>query len=124
MAGTLVTPYDLLRPAGGVLRRLLLPLRREARIEALALRRHLEQELVRLEALAVLLRELLAQRDELPRAHHVDVGERAARIGRVAEAEDRSDIRLAHVGQHVLLEAARGFERLDREQARLQLRDV
>ena len=67
---------------------------------------------------------LLAQRDELLRAHHVDVGERAARIGRVAEAEDRADIGLAHVGEHAFLEAARGFQRLDREQAMLQLRHV
>src|SRR5947209_4081917 len=68
------------------LRRLLLPLRREARIETLAVGGHLDEQLVRLEAFAVLLRELFAQRDELTCAHHVDVGQRAARIGRVVEA--------------------------------------
>src|ERR1041385_8789471 len=101
--------------------RLLLPLRREARIEALALLRHFDELLVRLEALAVFLRELLAERDELLYAHHVDVAQRAARVGRIAEPEDRADIGLAHVGEHAFLETARRFERLDREQAVLQL---
>ena len=41
-----------------------------------------------------------AQLDERLRAHHVDVGQRAARIGRKAEAQDRADVGLAHVGQH------------------------
>src|SRR2546423_7533769 len=102
------------------LRRLLLPLGREARIKALAPGGHLDEQLVRLEALAVFLRELFAQRDELTCAHHVDVGQRAARIGRVAEAEDRADVGFAHVGEHALLEAARGLQRLDREQASFQ----
>src|ERR1043165_2297237 len=94
----------------GRLRRLLLPLRGKARIEALALLRHLDEQLVRLEALAVFLRELLAQRDELFHAHHVDVAERTTGVRRIAEAEDRADVRLAHVGEHALLEAARGLE--------------
>src|SRR6202011_5492010 len=76
----------------------LLPLRGEARIIALALGRHVDELLVRLEALAVFSAKLLAQCDEFLRAHHVDVGERAARIGRIAKAEDRADIRFAHVG--------------------------
>src|SRR5438270_3607579 len=100
----------------GDLRRLLLPLRGKARVKALALARHLDEQLVRLEALAVFLRELFAQRDELLDAHHVDVAEGPAGVRRVPKAEDRADIGLAHVGEHALLEAARGFERLDREQ--------
>ena len=55
------------------------------------------------------------------RPHHVDVGERAAGERRKAEAEDRADIGLAHVGEHALLDAARGLERLDGEQPLLDL---
>src|SRR6186713_2569582 len=65
------------------LRRRLLPLRCKACIEALALGRHLDEQLVGGKACAVFLLQPLAQLDELLRAHHVDVGERPARIGRV-----------------------------------------
>jgi len=39
---------------------------------------------------------------------------------RKAEAEDRADIGFAHIGDHAFLDAARGFERLDRQQAVLE----
>ena len=48
------------------------------------------------------------------RPHHVDIGERAAGERRKAEAEDRADIGLAHVGDDALLDTARRLERLDR----------
>ena len=70
-------------------------LRREAAVEGLALRRHLDQQLRRREARAVFGLELVAQLDELLRAHEVDVGQRAAGERREAEAEDRADIGLA-----------------------------
>ena len=67
---------------------------------------------------------LLAQLDELLRAHHVDVGQRAAGVRRKAAAEDRADVGLAHVGDHLLLEGARGLHRLRHQEALLELLDV
>ena len=66
----------------------------------------------------------LAQLHEGLCAHEVDVGQRAARIGREAEAEDRAHIRLARIGDDALLDGARGFQRLRHEQALLQLLHV
>src|SRR4029077_13819439 len=105
-------------------RRLLLPLRREARIEALALFRHLDEQFVRRKTLGVFLREAFAQRDEFLRTHHVDVAERSPGIRRIAEPEDRTDIGLAYVREHAFLEATRGFQRLDRKQAVFQFLHV
>ena len=73
---------------------------------------------------AVFLLQPLAQLDEALRAHHVDVGQRAAGERREAEAEDRADIGLAHVGDDALLDAARGFQRLHHQEAVLELLDV
>src|SRR5690606_3248403 len=57
-------------------RRLLhLRIRIEAPVEGLALARHLDQKLGRLELCAVLLLQLLRQRNELGHAHAFDVGE-------------------------------------------------
>src|SRR5206468_12146361 len=69
------------------LRRLLL--RREAAVERLAARRHVFEQLRRGEARAVFGFEFVAQLDELPRAHEVDIGQRTAGERREAEAEDR-----------------------------------
>ena len=64
----------------------------------------------------MLLRQPVRQRHERRRAHPVDVGERAARIRREPETEDRADIRLARIGDHPLLHGARRFQRLRDEQ--------
>src|SRR5688572_28288998 len=93
------------------LRRRLALVRREALVEGLAVLGHVEQQLGRLEALAELLLEALAQLDELLSAHHVDIGERAARERREAEAEDRADVGLAHVRDDAILHGACGFHR-------------
>src|ERR1700689_2335221 len=97
---------------------------REAAIERLALFRHVGEELAGLEAVAMVLRELVAQRHESLRAHAVDIGDSAAGERRKAEAEDRADIGFAHVGDDALLDAAGGFERLYRQQPRLELGDI
>ncbi|GCC45086.1 hypothetical protein chiPu_0029517, partial [Chiloscyllium punctatum] len=75
------------------LRRLLL--RREAAVEGFALGGHLLEQLRRREARAVFLLEGVAERDEVLRAHEVNVGQRPASERREAEAEDRADIGLA-----------------------------
>src|SRR6185312_16895038 len=95
----------------------------EALVEAFVRVGEIEQQTVGREALAVALLEQAAEIDEFARAHHVDPRERAAGIGREAEAEDRADIRLAHVGQNLLLEAAGRLQRLDTEQAQFQFVD-
>src|SRR5665213_4243297 len=74
------------------LRHLFLLRRREAAVEAFVVLGHVEKKLGRREALAVFLFQLLTQRDEFLRPHHVDVRQRAARIRRKAEAEDGADI--------------------------------
>ena len=84
----------------------------------------LEQQLVAAQSARRISSPACGTIDEILRAHHVDVGQRAAGERRKAEAEDRADIGLAHVGEHVLLEAARGLQRLNAEQALLQLLDV
>ena len=66
----------------------------------------------------------MAQRDEILRAHEVDIGQRAAGEGGKAEAEDRADIGLAHIGDDVILDRARGFHRLHHQEALLQFLDV
>jgi len=43
---------------------------------------------------------------------------------REAEAEDRADIGLAHVGDDVILDGARGFHRLHDKKTLLQLLNV
>src|SRR5476649_992823 len=98
--------------------------RREAAIEGVALGGEIEQERRRLEARAVFLFQRLAQFDELLRSHHVDVGQRAAGERRKAETQDRAHIGLAHVGDHALLEGARGFQRLHDQEAGFQLLDA
>ena len=65
-----------------------------------------------------------AELDELLRAHAVDVGQRAAGVGREAEAEDRADIGLARIGDDALFHRARGFQRLHHQEALLQFLDV
>src|SRR5262245_47162862 len=101
--------------------RLLPPRGRKAVIERVVLGRHVEEQLRRLEARAVLLLERLALFDEALGAHHVDIAERATRERGKAEAEDRADIAFAHVGEHAFLEDARGLERLHDEEALFQL---
>src|SRR3974390_347 len=101
--------------------RLFLLRRSEAAVEGLVLIGHLDQQLVGRKARAVFLLQVAAQRNELPGAHHVDVGESAAGKRRKAEAEDGANIGLAHVGQDFLLEAARGLQCLHCQQAILQL---
>src|SRR3954465_10653133 len=80
-----------------------------ATVEGGAARRHVEEDLGRREAGAVLRREGPAELDEALRAHEVDVGQRAARVGREAEAEDRADVGLARIGDHALLDRSRSF---------------
>src|SRR5581483_1721349 len=91
--GPITTRRAFARPVGSVarddralfgrLRRGLL--RREAAVEGLTFRRHLFQELRRRKARAVFLLELVAELDELPGAHEVDIGQRAAGERRKAE---------------------------------------
>src|SRR6478609_2966624 len=93
-------------------------------VEALAGLGHALQQPVRLEALAMGLGQLLAELHEDGRAHVVDVGERAARIGRETEADDRADIRLARIGHDTFLIGAGSFQGLGDEQAFLELLHV
>ncbi len=70
------------------------------------------------------LGEAAAKGDESFAAHPIDVGDGAAGERRKAETENRADVGLAHVGDHALLDAAGGFERLDGEEPLLELRDI
>ena len=54
-------------------------------------------------------------------AEDVEPGERAARPGHEAPAEDRADVALADVGEHALLQGAHRLERLDHREAVLDL---
>src|SRR5476649_2885878 len=87
------------------LRRLFLLPRREVAVEALALVRHLNEQLAGREAHAVFLFQAAAEFDEFLRAYPIDPRQRAAGKRREAEAEDGADIGLAHVGEHLFLEA-------------------
>src|SRR5208283_3127722 len=71
-------------------------------IERLAALGHLTELVARFEARPVLRRELASARDEGLQPHAVDERERAAGIGRVAEAEDRTDVGLARIGDDAL----------------------
>src|SRR5882724_8622481 len=99
-------------------------LRREAAVERLALGRHFDQEFRRGEARAVFGLKLVAKLDELPGAHEVDVGQRAAGERRKAKTQDRADIGFAGIGDHVILHGTRGLHRLHHQKALLQLLDV
>ena len=55
------------------------------------------------------------------RADHVEPGERPARPGREAPAEDRAHVAFADVGQDALLEGAHRFQHLGHQQAVLHL---
>src|SRR5215510_9432404 len=108
--------------AFGLSRRRLPP--REPPVEGVVFRGHVDEQLCRREAITAGLFQTLAQLDEGLRAHHVDIGQRTAGERREAEAENRADIGLAHVGDDALLDAARGLERLDGEQTLLEHRNV
>src|SRR5262249_30438285 len=69
------------------------------RVELLALRRHLAEQLGRLEALAVFLGERLALGEELRHADHVHVGQHAAAPRREAPAQHRADVAVVR-GRH------------------------
>ena len=90
-------------------------------VKALALGGHVTQQLGHLELRAVFLREVVAFGDELPDADLVDQADRAAGLGREAQAHDRADVAVLRVGEHVGFQAARGVDRLDIEQALLDL---
>ncbi len=66
----------------------------------------------------------MAQRDKILGAHEVDIGQRAAGERGKAKTQNRADIGLAHVGDDVIFDRARGFHRLHDEKALLQLLDV
>src|SRR4029077_14633545 len=70
---------------------------------------------------AVLSFQPLGELDEAFRAHPIDVGERAARERRKAEADDRADIGLPWIGDHALFHRARRLKRLSDEEALLEL---
>src|SRR5215831_7217177 len=99
------------------LRRLLAPPRRKPAVETFIPRCHVDEQLRRRKTRTMLRGKPLAQRHKALRSHHVDIGQGAARKWREAETQDRADIGLAYVGEHVFLEAARGLQRLDAEQA-------
>src|SRR5205823_12389601 len=99
------------RRSGGIRHR-----RPETAVERVAGLRHLDQELRRPVAHAAALLIETASGDEIRQSHAVDVAQRATGEWRKAEAQDGADIGFAHVGQHVLLETARGLKRLDEEQ--------
>ena len=75
---------------------------------------------IRLETLAKTLREAITERDECLGAHAVNHRERTAGEWRKTETEDRADIRLAWVGDDVLLNRAGRLECLRREKALFQ----
>src|SRR5437868_1515872 len=97
---------------------------REAAVEGLAALGHLAQQPVGPEARAVCLGEALAERDESLAAHAVDVGQRAAAERRKAKAEDGPHVGLANVRQDAFLKAACGLQRLNDQEALLQLREI
>src|ERR1700758_1019239 len=92
---------------------------RETAIEAVAAVGHVEQKLRRREPLAAGLGEIVAQLDKVLHAHAVDIRNRAPGEWRKTEAENRTDIGLAHVSDDLLLDTTRGFQRLDPEQPAL-----
>ena len=85
-------------------------------VERIAGLGHVEQERTRLEAFAAGCGEIVAKIDKGLGPHAVDIGNGAAGERRKAEAENGADIGLAHVGDDLLLDAAGGFQRLDRQQ--------
>src|SRR5271154_5062844 len=99
-------------------------LRREPVVECVAVLRHVGEELTWLKALAAGLGQPVAQIDEGSYAHAVDVRNRAAGKRREAEAEDRADVGFPDIGDHLLLDAAGGFERLDRQQPALEFGNI
>src|SRR4030081_3690800 len=69
----------------------------EAPIKGFLRLRHIHDDFRRRKTFSVFLPELFAKRDEICRAHPVDITQRAAGEGREAEADDRADVRLARV---------------------------
>src|SRR5690606_5242872 len=98
--------------------------RRLAAVEAFALRGHVAQQLRRREAGAVARLQPLADLDRAGGAHDVEPAEGAARPRAVAPAEDGADVAFADVFQHALLQRADGLQRLDQQQAVLDLGQV
>ena len=71
-----------------------------------------------------LSRKFLAKRDEIGRAHPIDVAQCAAGKWREAEADDRADIGLARIGDDAVLDHPRRLDRLGHEEPLLELADV
>src|SRR5690606_2359273 len=103
-------------------RRQLLVLRREAGVESLAFRRHVAQQRVGAEALAVLLGKAVAFLDEFLHAHlQVHEGADPSRVRREAPGEDGADVGVARVGDDAFLETAGDLDALAIEEAFRQL---
>ena len=66
----------------------------------------------------------VAQCDEDLYAHAVDIGQGPAGERREAKAEDRADIGLARVGDHMFGDGARGLHRLYDEETLFQFGHV
>src|SRR5690606_31421511 len=92
---------------------------RSFRVEPRAAPGHVPEQGGRREPGAVLLRKSLAVAHEIGDAEAVDIGNRAAGKGREAPAVDRADVSVARVGDDLLLQAARGLDALDVQEAAL-----
>src|SRR5690606_11442925 len=92
---------------------------RDFRVEALAARGALAQPGRRLVARAIGFRHAIAFGDEFRSADHIDVRQRTAGPARKAPRQQRTDIAVGSMREYSLFEAARGFQRLDRQVARL-----
>src|SRR4051794_7616672 len=91
-------------------------------MEGLSLDAHVDQDLRRCKARAVLARELLCTLHEALHAVGVDELQRAALEGSEAPAEDRTDIRIGHRAHHALGEALGGLVGLGEQESIDQVR--
>src|SRR4029077_11684260 len=90
---------------------------REAAIKRLALFRHVGEKLRRLESLPASFGEIVPRSDKSVPPNAVNVRNIPAGKRRKAEAENRTDIGLAHIGHDPILDIARRFKRLNAKQA-------
>src|SRR5262249_12153978 len=90
--------------------------RREAAIKRLAFICHVDKKLRWLEPLPASFGEIVAHLDEILHTHAVNVRNGSTGKRCKTEAENRTDIGFAHVGDDPLLDATRRFQRLNAEE--------
>src|SRR5664279_4619798 len=96
----------------------------EAPVKSPSCVRHVQENFWRREALSKFAAQPLAKRNESGGAHRIDIAQCAAGEGREAKADDRTNVRLARIGDDAILDRPRGLDCLGHEKPLFEFADI